>query len=396
MSITTKKGDKGMTDILFGKRVRKDDLHIQAVGAMDMFQAQLGVIRAKIPVWKKKWFAVKDSTNNTVPDDFWDNLAGIIYKAEIDLQAGMGAVATPARVENKVTVQWGKLFTDEKIKPMEDLIHTFEKVLKSPVSGTDGGDFKCGFLRSGWLVPGSDTLSAQFNLARTYCRHAEGSVWNLVMNKYLTDHLGLAESVAKWLNRFSDVLFILTRYIAERVVPQYRRWVCERDKANNERKCPKKLFKKLKRVKTLTPLQKAIVGRIENAYKQNDLIAQRRDKLTAYLVRNVVIPTVKVKDWKGSYSQYTMMTCQVFLQLAQNLSDAVKGCKWSWLEFYHAKGEGWDKLVLDAIIYCSEDNWAKYEYQFEVELDCVKLKVYYTDYETRTLITEKRISYESV
>ena len=240
MSITTKKGDKGMTDILFGKRVRKDDLHIQAVGAMDMFQAQLGVIRAKIPVWKKKWFAVKDSTNNTIPDDFWDNLAGIIYKAEIDLQAGMGVVATPARVENKVTVQWGKLFTDEKIKPMEDLIHTFEKVLKTPVSDSE---VKCGFLKSNWLVPGSDTLSAQFNLARTYCRKAECEVWCLAMNKYLTDHLILAESVAKWLNRFSDVLFILTRYIAERVVPQYRRWVNERDKANNERKCPKKLFK---------------------------------------------------------------------------------------------------------------------------------------------------------
>lgn len=396
MSITTKKGDKGMTDILFGKRVRKDDLHIQAVGAMDMFQAQLGVIRAKIPVWKKKWFAIKDSTNKSVPDDFWDNLAGILYKAEIDLQAGMGVVTTPARVENKVTVQWSKLFTDEKIKPMEDLIHTFEKVLKSPVSGTDGGDFKCGFLRSGWLVPGNDPVSAQFNLARTYCRYAERSVWNLVLNKYLTERLGLAENVAKWLNRLSDLLFILTRYLAERVIPQYRLWMYERNKANNERKCPKKLFKKLKRVKTLTPLQKALVWRIENAYKQNDLIAQRRDKLTAYLVRNVVIPTVKVKDWKGCYSQYTMMTCQVFLQLAQNLSDAVKGCKWSWLEFYHAKGEGWDKMVLDAIIYCSEDNWAKYEYQFEVQLDCVKLKVYYTDYETKTLITEKSFSYESV
>lgn len=396
MSITTKKGDAGMTDILFGQRVRKDDLHIQTVGAMDMFQAQLGVIRARIPGWKKKWDAVKDCKDSTTKewsDGFWDTLEGVIYRAEIDLQAAMGVCSTPARVENKVTVQWGKLFTDEKIKPMEDLIHSTESVLKEAAKE---GEVKCGFLKSNWLVPGSDPVSAQFNLARTYCRHAESCVWNLVLNKYPIDRLELAERVAKWLNRLSDVLFILTRYLAERVIPQYRYWMHERNKANNERKHPKKLFKELKRVKTLTPLQKSLVWRIENAYKQNDLIAQRRDKLVRYFIQKVIKPTVRVKDWKGRYSQYTMMTCQVFLELAQNLSDAVKQCKWDWLEFFHAKGEGWDKMVLDVIIYSSEDNYAKYEYLFDVHLDCLKLKVYYTDYETKTLITEKSFSYESV
>ena len=45
MSITTKRGDKGFTDLLFGGKVSKDDPQIEALGAIDELNAALGLAR---------------------------------------------------------------------------------------------------------------------------------------------------------------------------------------------------------------------------------------------------------------------------------------------------------------------------------------------------------------
>ena len=45
MSITTKRGDKGFTDLLFGGKVSKGDPQIEALGAVDELNANLGTAR---------------------------------------------------------------------------------------------------------------------------------------------------------------------------------------------------------------------------------------------------------------------------------------------------------------------------------------------------------------
>ena len=46
MSIITKRGDKGETDLMFGKRIAKTSARIAALGAIDELNAALGLARA--------------------------------------------------------------------------------------------------------------------------------------------------------------------------------------------------------------------------------------------------------------------------------------------------------------------------------------------------------------
>ena len=45
MAITTKRGDYGETDLMFGRRVPKDHPRVVAVGAIDELNANLGIVR---------------------------------------------------------------------------------------------------------------------------------------------------------------------------------------------------------------------------------------------------------------------------------------------------------------------------------------------------------------
>ena len=44
MSITTKRGDDGGTDLMFGKRIEKMDARIEAIGSIDELNAVLGLV----------------------------------------------------------------------------------------------------------------------------------------------------------------------------------------------------------------------------------------------------------------------------------------------------------------------------------------------------------------
>ena len=45
MSISTKKGDEGMTDLMYGRRVSKTEIRVEAGGAIDELNASLGLAR---------------------------------------------------------------------------------------------------------------------------------------------------------------------------------------------------------------------------------------------------------------------------------------------------------------------------------------------------------------
>lgn len=166
MSITTKRGDKGFTDLLFGGKVSKGDPQIEALGAVDELNANLGIARVL--------------------------LDGEIAKAVDQIQEWlvtlMGELAMPFGKEIEYEkAGFGRISITE-IQWLEDWSASIEKEEK----------FK------GWLRPGErgGERSARIHLARTVARRAERRSWDVV------DEVASAE-VRIFLNRLSDVLWLL-------------------------------------------------------------------------------------------------------------------------------------------------------------------------------------------
>ncbi|HCQ80454.1 MAG TPA: cob(I)yrinic acid a,c-diamide adenosyltransferase [Verrucomicrobiales bacterium] len=166
MSITTKRGDKGFTDLLFGGKASKGDPQIEALGAVDELNANLGIARVLVD----------------------GEVARAIDQIQEWLVTLMGELAMPMGKEIEYEKSgFGRISTIE-IEWLEDWSASIEKEEK----------FK------GWLRPGErgGEVSARIHLARTVARRAERRTWDVV------DEVASAE-VRIFLNRLSDALWLL-------------------------------------------------------------------------------------------------------------------------------------------------------------------------------------------
>lgn len=166
MSIITKRGDQGKTDLLFGKSAEKTSDRIEALGAVDELNAQLGLARVH----------ASDPSLITWIDD--------TQKALINL---MGEVATlPSDLQRYIEKGYGKI-SDEQVSGLETLALEYQE---------QGNTFK------GWIRPGEDDslLTAQLHICRTVCRRAERRCWALEMESRTT---------CLYLNRLADVLWLI-------------------------------------------------------------------------------------------------------------------------------------------------------------------------------------------
>ncbi len=174
--IYTKTGDKGTTGLYGGGRVRKDDPRVEAYGSVDELNAVLGVAHA------------------TVADP---EIRDALRKIQDELFTLGAELATPdpdAAAKQPVPVG------DEQIAWMERLI--------------DRVDAEVPPLKK-FVLPGGHPGAAYLHLARTVCRRAERRVLTL------TDHAAVREGVVVYLNRLSDLLFMLARLQAVRAgVPE--------------------------------------------------------------------------------------------------------------------------------------------------------------------------------
>lgn len=168
--VTTRTGDRGDTS-LFGKdRVRKTDPRIEALGDLDEAQAALGLARATI--------------------------RGKDRDAVLELQRGlyvaMSEVATPASDLARLAAR----IDAEAVATLDGHIEALRK--RADVEGR-------------FVVPGNDPASSALDLARTVVRRAERRVVALADAKAISsEHLG------PWLNRLSDVIFLLARAVEKR------------------------------------------------------------------------------------------------------------------------------------------------------------------------------------
>jgi cob(I)alamin adenosyltransferase len=170
LKIYTKRGDSGETDLFGGERVGKDALRVAAYGDVDELNATIGL-------------AVASDSDPALEDDLHR-----IQSALFDLGASL---ATPdERHRRKVGVE-GVGSDDEE--GLETLIDRLE-------SGLD--ELKA------FVLPGGSPAAAAFHVARTVCRRAERAVVRLASNPGES----VEASSLRYLNRLSDLLFVLARH----------------------------------------------------------------------------------------------------------------------------------------------------------------------------------------
>lgn len=174
MSISTRKGDGGETDLLFGCRVRKDYPRIAVVGAVDELNAALGLLRVS---------ASFEVTRREVP------------RIQERLIALMGELATPLGMEGRHAERFGPSAGQDELAHLDHLVHELEARGALEIRG--------------WALPGAAGVlaGAHADFARTVCRRAEREVVGLE---------GTPEAVSnpwivRYLNRLSDVLWLLAR-----------------------------------------------------------------------------------------------------------------------------------------------------------------------------------------
>src|SRR5579859_622005 len=166
--VTTGTGDTGYTGLLGEQRVPKYDPRPDTFGTVDEATSALGLARAL-------------SSNTEVKQ--------IIYQVQQELYLLMGELATPPENYEKM----GLRMTPEHVQRLEQV----ENALKAEVE-----------IPNKFIIPGDTPDGAALDLARTIIRRAERMAVKLL-------HDGVIQNgeVVRYLNRLSDLIFILARYI---------------------------------------------------------------------------------------------------------------------------------------------------------------------------------------
>lgn len=178
--IYTRTGDEGMTGIHGGTRVPKDDIRIEANGCLDELNTLLGIVRSMLS-----------------ETDEWQTKLCYIQRS---LMVVMSHVATPSAIReqnpNELPLDLDK-FCEEW---MDEMMSQLE----------DNGYF---------ILPGGTPLAAQLQHARAVARRAERRLWTL--NR--TD--AVPGAILRFMNRLSDLLFVLARFELQRQQWPEEKWV---------------------------------------------------------------------------------------------------------------------------------------------------------------------------
>lgn len=179
MKIYTKTGDAGQTSLFDQTRVSKADPRVDAYGEVDEINACLGAARAA-----------------GVDED----MAATIESIQQELFAVGSRLADPSsRVAGRVTKA---VVTSEAVARLEDTIDRLEQELPP--------------LRR-FILPGGSPQGALLHLARTICRRAERRVVGLGAD-------AVEPIVVVYLNRLSDLLFVMARAANHRAQVPETEW----------------------------------------------------------------------------------------------------------------------------------------------------------------------------
>ncbi|HLR90286.1 MAG TPA: cob(I)yrinic acid a,c-diamide adenosyltransferase [Balneolaceae bacterium] len=165
MKIYTKKGDKGQTALFGGAKVGKEDIRLHAYGTTDELNSLLGMILAQ-------------NVSNTTRK--------ILLTIQEELFVLGSDLATPLPKKGAID-----RLQESQVKRLEILIDKLEHDLPPLTS---------------FILPGGSPAGATLHFARTVCRRAERYTAGLMQKEEIN------EQTLIYLNRLSDLLFVLARF----------------------------------------------------------------------------------------------------------------------------------------------------------------------------------------
>jgi cob(I)alamin adenosyltransferase len=161
--IYTRTGDEGSTGLGDGSRVPKESLRVEAYGAVDETNSAIGVVLAVA----------------ALPPEVGRSLVDVQH----DLFDLGGELCVPGH----------RMITAAHVERLESELDAFNEPLP-PLKE--------------FILPGGGPAAAACHVARAVCRRAERRCWSLARTQ------SVAADALKYLNRLSDLLFVLARVLA--------------------------------------------------------------------------------------------------------------------------------------------------------------------------------------
>lgn len=170
--VYTKTGDKGTTGLIGGTRVGKDSIRIEAYGTVDELNSYLGLGTDQLG----------DEQINEWILEIQDRLFTVGASLATDPEKAPKQKLPDLHAED---ITW----LEQRIDEMDDALPQMKS----------------------FILPGGSIAASTFHIARCVCRRAE----RICVHMQNTNEF-VAEDVLKYLNRLSDFLFVLARYIVHK------------------------------------------------------------------------------------------------------------------------------------------------------------------------------------
>jgi len=180
IKIDTKTGDKGTTSLIGGTKVPKNDIRIETYGTVDELNSWIGMVNDQL----------NDATFKNEFKEIQDRLftIGSSLATDADKEAKMKLPdlnsADVEFLENRIDAMTAQL------PPMKNFI-----------------------------LPGGHVAVSSIHIARCVCRRAERLAVNMQQHQLFVD-----EKLIQYLNRLSDYLFTLARYVAQKLGAEEITW----------------------------------------------------------------------------------------------------------------------------------------------------------------------------
>ena len=159
--IYTRTGDKGKTGLADGSRVDKFNSRIESLGNIDELNSIIGIVLTE-----------------KIPND----MKAILERVQHDLFDIGGELSIP----NHMVIDEKKIdFLENSLDKMNNELQPLKE----------------------FILPGGSRISSYCHLARTVCRRVERNLFKLAQSEKVN------EASLKYVNRLSDMLFVLARFL---------------------------------------------------------------------------------------------------------------------------------------------------------------------------------------
>lgn len=178
--IYTKTGDKGATSLIGGTKVPKNDIRIETYGTVDELNSWIGLVN--------------------------DQLADEEFKTDLK------------EVQDRLFTIGSSLATDAEKEPKMKLPDLHQSDIELLEKKIDEMTAALPLMKS-FILPGGHIAVSSLHITRCVCRRAERLAVNMLQHELFVD-----EKIIQYLNRLSDYLFTLARYVAQKLGSEEIPW----------------------------------------------------------------------------------------------------------------------------------------------------------------------------